>query len=52
MESFVNKTSFATTGAFTHPELGMTVIVPNSGVKGDLRPNTAAGESRAWSPPV
>jgi hypothetical protein len=46
------QTSFAVTGAFAHSQLGMTVIVPASGVKGDLRPNTAVGESRAWSPPV
>lgn len=52
MESVTYPTSFATTGACAHTRFGMFVIVPAVGVKGDLRPNTAVGESRAWSPPV
>ena len=47
---FVDPSS--TAGAFTHAQLGMVVIVPASGVTGDVRPFAAAGKSRAWSPPV
>ena len=38
--------------AFTHARTRVLVIVPASGVQGDVRPNTDAGKSRAWSPPV
>ena len=38
--------------AFAHARTRALVIVPTSGVQGDVRPNTDAGKSRAWSPPV
>jgi hypothetical protein len=50
IKNFVDPSS--TAGACTHAQLGMFVIVPASGVTGDVRPYTTAGESRAWSPPV
>jgi hypothetical protein len=47
----------STAVAFMHARTQALVIVPTVGftdlsVEGDVRPNTDAGKSRAWSPPV
>jgi len=42
----------STAVAFAHARTRALVIVPVVGVEGDVRPNTDAGKSRAWSPPV
>jgi hypothetical protein len=42
----------STAVAFSHARTRALVIVPTFGFQGDVRPNTEAGKSRAWSPPV
>lgn len=52
METTTYMETASTVVAFAHARTRALVIVPTFGVQGDVRPNTDAGKSRAWSPPV